>query len=103
AHWPKNNLGRYSTSWFALTDESESTVEARFFFGLEGEDPGTGSACANLGGWLIATDRKLPQQINVSQGTAIGRPCRLFLEVTADQQIKVGGLVNEIGRGSVEI
>ena len=38
----------------------------RFFFPKHGaavEDPGTGSACANLGGWLIATSASLPQRI----------------------------------------
>ena len=38
---------------------------ARFFFPKHGavvEDPGTGSACANLGGWLLATGAPLPQR-----------------------------------------
>ena len=37
-------------------------VVARFFFPKHGavvEDPGTGSACANLGGWLLATGAPL--------------------------------------------
>ncbi len=44
-------------------------VLARFFFPKHGsvvEDPGTGSACANLGGWLLATGAPLPQQLTVS-------------------------------------
>ena len=39
-------------------------VTSRFFFPKHGaiiEDPGTGSACANLGGWLLATRAALPQ------------------------------------------
>ena len=35
----------------------EGSVSTRFFFSKHGavvEDPGTGSACANLGGWLVA-------------------------------------------------
>ena len=53
---------------------------ARFFFPKHGaivEDPGTGSACANLGGWLIATGAPLPQRIAIAQGDQAGRPCRL--------------------------
>ena len=74
-------------------------VLSRFFFDKYGsvvEDPGTGSACANLGGWLLATGRHLPQKLTVDQGEAVGRPCRLGLEVTADRQIRVSGRVIEI-------
>ena len=43
-------------------------VLARFFFpkhGAAAEDPGTGSACANLGGWLLATNAALPQRLDI--------------------------------------
>jgi PhzF family phenazine biosynthesis protein len=79
-------------------------VLARFFFPKHEsvlEDPGTGSACANLGGWLIATGAPLPQQVQVSQGEAVNRPCALGLEVTVGRAIRVSGRVIEIGRGSV--
>jgi trans-2,3-dihydro-3-hydroxyanthranilate isomerase len=79
-------------------------VLARFFFPKQGsviEDPGTGSACANLGGWLLATNATLPQQLMIDQGEAVGRPCRLGLEVTSDRRILVSGRVIEIGRGTV--
>ena len=82
------------------------SVISRFFFPKHGavvEDPGTGSACANLGGWLIATGAPLPQRIAVAQGDAVGRPCRLGLEVTADRQIHVSGRVIELARGSVTL
>ncbi len=81
-------------------------VLARFFFPKHGtivEDPGTGSACANLGGWLLATGASLPQRLAIDQGGAVGRPCRLGLEVTADRRIRVSGRVVEIGRGSVSL
>lgn len=81
-------------------------VLARFFFPKHGsivEDPGTGSACANLGGWLLATGAALPQRLTVDQGEAVGRPCRLGLEVTADGQIRVSGRVIEIARGTVTL
>jgi PhzF family phenazine biosynthesis protein len=81
-------------------------VIARFFFQKFGaviEDPGTGSACANLGGWLLATHATLPQRMAIHQGDAVGRPCRLGLEVTADARIRVSGRAIELGRGSVRL
>ena len=82
----------------------ERAIVARFFFPKHGaaiEDPGTGSACANLGGWLIATGASLPQRITIAQGDAVGRPCRLGLEVTAERRIRVSGRVVEFARGTV--
>lgn len=81
-------------------------VLARFFFPKHGaiiEDPGTGSACANLGGWLLATGADLPQRLTIRQGEAVGRPCRLGLEVRADRSIRVSGRVVEIGRGTIAL
>jgi PhzF family phenazine biosynthesis protein len=81
-------------------------VIARFFFlkfGALIEDPGTGSACANLGGWLLATHTPLPQRMSIHQGDAVGRPCRLGLEVTTDRRILVAGRVIELGRGSIRL
>lgn len=79
---------------------------ARFFFLQHGalvEDPGTGSACANLGGWLIATGARLPQHVVVDQGEAVNRPCRIGLEVTADRRIHVSGRVIELASGSLTL
>ena len=79
-------------------------VLARFFFPKHGaviEDPGTGSACANLGGWLLATGAPLPQRLTIDQGEAVGRRCRLGLEVTANRRIRVSGRVVELGRGTL--
>jgi PhzF family phenazine biosynthesis protein len=89
-----------------LFAREDDRVLARFFFPKHGsviEDPGTGSACANLGGWLLATGAPLPQRVAVDQGEAVGRPCRLGLEVTATRQIRVSGRVIEIGRGTVSL
>ncbi len=79
---------------------------ARFFFPKHGaivEDPGTGSACANLGGWLLVTGAALPQRLAIAQGDLVGRPCRLGLEVTAARSIRVSGRVVELGRGAVSL
>ena len=81
-------------------------VVSRFFFPKHGamiEDPGTGSACANLGGWLLATGAPLPQRLTIDQGEAVGRPCRLGLVVDAQRSIHVSGRVIEIGRGSITL
>jgi PhzF family phenazine biosynthesis protein len=81
-------------------------VLCRFFFPKQGaviEDPGTGSACANLGGWLLATNAALPQRLTLDQGEAVSRPCHLGLEVTFDRRIRVSGRVVEIGRGALEL
>jgi trans-2,3-dihydro-3-hydroxyanthranilate isomerase len=84
----------------------EDRVLARFFFLKHGslvEDPGTGSACANLGGWLLATGAALPQKLAIDQGEAVGRPCRLGLAVTGDRRILVSGRVVEIARGELAL
>ncbi|MBK6602001.1 MAG: PhzF family phenazine biosynthesis protein [Betaproteobacteria bacterium] len=93
---------------FAATGDADGTrtVVSRFFFPKHGavlEDPGTGSACANLGGWLLATGARLPQSLAIDQGDAVGRPSRLHLDVTAEGAIEVSGQVIELGRGSVSL
>lgn len=84
----------------------QDSVLCRFFFPQHGaviEDPGTGSACANLGGWLLATGASLPQRLTVDQGEAVGRRCRLGLEVTIDRRIRVSGRVVELARGTLTL
>jgi trans-2,3-dihydro-3-hydroxyanthranilate isomerase len=78
----------------------------RFFFTANGavlEDPATGSACANLGGWMIATGKPLPMRASLRQGDAIGRPSRLGLRVDSDGGIYVTGAVIELGRGTIDV
>lgn len=77
----------------------------RFFFPQGSamiEDPATGSATANLGGWMIASDRTLPLRFEISQGEYADRPSTLFLEVDAQERIFVSGDVIELGRGTVD-
>ncbi|NLG77220.1 MAG: PhzF family phenazine biosynthesis protein [Xanthomonadaceae bacterium] len=79
---------------------------SRFFFPQGSailEDPATGSATANLGGWMIASERTLPQRFEISQGEYADRPSTLFLEVDARQRIFVSGDVIELGRGTIEL
>lgn len=107
AQWPPSSLGRKSAYLFAFDPQAPGHVLARYFFSKQGggvaEDPGTGSACANLGGWLLATGAALPAHYVVDQGAAVDRPSRLHLAVSADGAIQVGGRVIELGRGSVTL
>jgi PhzF family phenazine biosynthesis protein len=85
--------------------DSGTTVESRFFF-TSGtavlEDPATGSACANLGGWFIATKPGTDIERTISQGEAVARPSTLFLSVSAGV-VRVSGNVIELGRGRVSL
>lgn len=96
-----NTQGQAKTYVFARTADG---FESRYFWisgqaGL-GEDPGTGSACANLGGWWMAAEGDEPLKATVRQGTLINRPNLLTLEVT-DGEIQVGGRVIELGGGEL--
>ena len=79
---------------------------ARFFF-PQGrcalEDPATGSAAANLGGWCLATGRTLPCEFDISQGEYTGRPSALRLRVDEERRVLVSGDVIELGRGAVTL
>jgi len=91
---------------YVWAEDAPRSILARFFFPKHGavvEDPGTGSACANLGGWLVATGAVLPQQWTVAQGEAVGRPCKLGLAVDSGGRIFVSGRVVELGRGTIQL
>lgn len=80
-------------------------VLARYFFVQHGgviEDPATGSACANLGGWLLAAGAEGPIERTIDQGGAVGRRSRLGLSVR-EERIFVRGLVIDIGHGTIEL
>jgi trans-2,3-dihydro-3-hydroxyanthranilate isomerase len=85
--------------------DAAGTVEARFFFPSGAailEDPATGSACANLGGWFGVIRPKTDIKRVVSQGEMVQRPSTLYLDVTAGA-IHVGGEVIELGRGAITL
>ena len=67
------------------------------------EDPATGSATANLGGWCLATGLTLPCEFEISQGEYTGRPSSLRLRVDAERQVLVSGDVIELGRGTINL
>jgi trans-2,3-dihydro-3-hydroxyanthranilate isomerase len=80
-------------------------VEARFFFPNGPailEDPATGSACANLGGWFCVIHPGKDVERTVSQGEAVRRPSTLYLSVKGGA-VYVSGQVIELGRGSITL
>jgi trans-2,3-dihydro-3-hydroxyanthranilate isomerase len=81
-------------------------ISSRFFFEKSNavcEDPGTGSACANLGGWLVDRDVEMPVNITVHQGAQTGRNCQLHLRIDESEKIHVSGHVAEFGRGEIAL
>ena len=103
ARWGFSDARNEAMAYLWAPGEPEWTV--RFFFTANGailEDPATGSACANLGGWHIAKGRA-PMSATLRQGDAVGRPSRLGLRVDADGGIYVTGAVLELGRGTVDV
>jgi PhzF family phenazine biosynthesis protein len=98
--------GRRDGLAYVWAYEGEHAALARFFF-LKGgawvEDPGTGSACANLGGWLVTTGAPLPLEVSVRQGEHTGRCCRLGLRVDASRGIHVTGNVIALATGEVTL
>jgi len=92
---------------YVFNDEGDTArrVKARFFFPTAtgvSEDPATGSACANLGGWFAATRPGVDVEREISQGEAVQRPSTLRLSVRGGS-IFVGGSVIELGRGTLEL
>lgn len=104
---------------FAEDAARAGVIVARFFylaFGAVVEDPATGSACANLGGWLqLAGKAEKGAELHVEQGDLVGRPSRLRLTIepapSLDKDgggwthgaVRVGGDVVEVGRGFIEL
>ncbi|SDI74981.1 PhzF family phenazine biosynthesis protein [Paraburkholderia phenazinium] len=104
--WPQSILGRKTAYVFAFDPDNPHKVLSRYFFVQQGavlEDAGTGSACANLGGWLLANRHALPASFLVEQGEAVGRPSLMRLSVGTSGEIRVGGRVIELGRGVVTL
>jgi PhzF family phenazine biosynthesis protein len=104
AKYGANELGQGLVYVWAF--EGEGRAVARCFFlkhGALAEDPGTGSACANLGGWLVATHAKRPVDVAIRQGEHTGRRCRLSLHVDANGRIYVGGRVIALGTGEITV
>lgn len=91
---------------YVFAPNGDGKLLSRFFFLKHGgivEDPGTGSATANLGGWFIGKNATLPLEYNIDQGETVNRACRIGLRVDTAKQIFVSGRVIEIGRGTITL
>jgi len=85
--------------------DARASVVSRFFFPSGPavlEDPATGSACANLGGWFAAVRPGADVTRTVSQGDEVHRPSTLFLAVSSGA-VSVGGDVVELARGTLDL
>ena len=95
-----------SMAYVFAPPDAAGELLARFFF-PQGpavlEDPATGSAAANLGGWYLAMGHRAPLQVRIAQGEQVGRPSTLRLAIDAEAGIFVSGEVIELGRGSVRL
>lgn len=84
---------------------ADGVATVRLFFEQNGqivEDPGTGSACANLGAWHVHHGQ-LPLRVRVEQGAVLQRPNVLHLNVTAEGEIHVAGAVMPVGEGVLHV
>lgn len=93
---------------YVFAELGDDRLLSRFFFPKGPgqpilEDPATGSACANLGGYYLATGTARPLSRVISQGEYTGRPSTLYLTVDAAGEVFVAGDVLELGRGSIEL
>jgi trans-2,3-dihydro-3-hydroxyanthranilate isomerase len=87
---------------YVVSEGDGGHVHARFFFAKGRsivEDPATGSACANLGGFYLAEGAPLPLARTVLQGEHVGRPSKLRLRVDEERRIYVEGDVIELATG----
>lgn len=83
---------------------SETDYEVRMLAPSSGmsEDPITGSLNAAIAKWLQA-DNRLDGPICMAQGTNIERDGRVFIRPGIDEQIWIGGDVNIVIRGTVNL
>jgi PhzF family phenazine biosynthesis protein len=101
----KSEDGHSMAYVFADGGDASGAVVARFFFPSGPailEDPATGSACANLGGWFCATRPGVDVSRTVAQGDEVHRPSTLYLAVQSGA-VRVGGDVTEIARGTLTL
>jgi len=84
---------------------SAEAFELRGFFPKNGttvEDPVTGSLNASVAQWLVGTGQATTPYL-ASQGTALGRLGRIYVDADTDGQIWVGGGTVTCIRGQVDL
>ena len=83
--------------------ETDHVFHSRNPFPVGGviEDPATGAAAAALGGYLREKELvRLPAQIIIRQGEAMGRPSRIEVEIPEKGGIIVSGTAVKLSEGS---
>jgi PhzF family phenazine biosynthesis protein len=98
-----NADGRATVSLFVQHGQS---VTSRYFWVNQSEvreDPGTGSACANLGAWLLEQGKRGPATWRIEQGHATGRINHLGLRLDEHDAVHVAGRVVALMRGTIEL
>ena len=101
----KSEDGQSMAYVFHDEGDARAAVRSRFFFPSGPavlEDPATGSACANLGGWFAALRPGEDVTRTVSQGDEVHRPSTLFLAVKSGA-VSVGGDVVDLARGTLAL
>jgi len=85
---------------------SECAVEIRAFYahddGAVSEDPVTGSLNASVAQWLLSTGTLAAPYV-ASQGTALGRRGRIYIDQDSDETIWVGGTATASITGEIII
>jgi len=84
---------------------SGPAIEVRAFFPINGvaaEDPVTGSLNAGVAQWLLGSGR-LQAPYVATQGSAIGRDGRIYVDQDEDGTVWVGGRCQTVISGSVEL
>ena len=95
-----------ASAWPTCSPErapAESWRDSSFRAAAILEDPATGSATANFGGWCLAMGRPLPLALEISQGEFVGRPSDAVSRGDRRPPIRVGGDVIELGAGSITL
>jgi trans-2,3-dihydro-3-hydroxyanthranilate isomerase len=103
-------LGENSVYVFTETpEEADNQFAARMFspgMGI-GEDPATGAAAAALLGLIGAHSDPGQSEFTLRQGTEMGRPSRIFLQLRKDgdrlTHCGIGGNAVIVGEGTLEI
>lgn len=91
-------------SMIYLWSKEDQHIYARYFYlknGALGEDSGTGSAAANLGGYQLLKQHK-NFQWKIQQGTLLQQESILYLKVQEDHSIWIGGENRYMGQGILE-
>jgi PhzF family phenazine biosynthesis protein len=85
--------------------EAEGAIEVRAFFpvnGVAAEDPVTGSLNAGVAQWLIGSER-LQAPYVATQGSAIGRDGRIYVNQDTEGTIWIGGRAVTVVAGDVSL